>query len=208
MLRLYDSRLSGNSWKIRILLSQLGLAYDRVTLDLQKGEAREPAFRQISRFSRVPVLVLEDGRPIVESGAILLHLAGGTLYLPDDPYLRTEVMGWLFFEQADLQKAIAIPRVLHLHGLAQERRQDIDRLHVDGYAGLEKLDQWLLGRTWLVGGHYTIADLALSAYVSLAGQGGYDMTPFAGIRDWLARVHGQRGWVPLIPEDGQAAARR
>ncbi|MDP9920702.1 glutathione S-transferase [Variovorax boronicumulans] len=202
MLRLYDSRLSGNSWKIRILLSQLGLAYDRVTLDLQKGEVREPAFRQISRFARVPVLVLEDGRPIVESGAILLHLAQGTPYLPDDPYLRTEVMGWLFFEQADLQKAIAIPRVLHLHGLAQERQQDIERLHLEGYPGLEKLDQWLRGRTWLVGEDYTIADLALSAYVSLADQGGYDMARFAGIRDWLVRVHGQRGWVPLIPDAG------
>jgi glutathione S-transferase len=207
MLRLYDSRLSGNSWKIRILLSQLGLAYDRVTLDLQKGEAREPAFRQISRFARVPVLVLDDGRPIVESGAILLHLAQGTPYLPDDTYLRTEVMGWLFFEQADLQKVLAVPRVLHLHGLAQERQQDIERLHADGYAGLEKLDQWLREHIWLVGPHYTVADLALSVYVSLADQGGYDMTRFAGIRDWLVRVHDQRGWVPLIPEAGQTAGR-
>lgn len=207
MLRLYDSRLSGNSWKIRILLSQLGLAYERVTLDLQKGEAREPAFGRISRFSRVPVLVLDDGRPIVESGAILLHLAQGTPYLPDDPYLRAEVMSWLFFEQADLQKAIAIPRVLHLQGLAQERQQDIERLHVDGYAALEKLDQCLRGHTWLVGTHYTVADLALSGYVSLAEQGGYDMARFAGIRDWLVRVHGRRGWVPLIPEAGQAAGR-
>ncbi|WP_052810605.1 glutathione S-transferase family protein [Variovorax paradoxus] len=205
MLRLYDSRLSGNSWKIRILLSQLGLAYERITLDLQKGETRDPAFLRISRFARVPVLVLEDGRPIVESGAILLHLAEGTPYLPDDPYLRTEVMGWLFFEQADLQKAIAIPRVLHLRGLAEEKRHDIDRLHADGYPGLEKLDRWLIGRTWLVGERYTVADLALSAYVSLAGQGGYDMARFAGIRDWLARVHGQHGWVRLIPEDRPAA---
>jgi glutathione S-transferase len=205
MLRLYDSRLSGNSWKIRILLSQLGLAYERITLDLQKGETREPAFLQISRFARVPVLVLEDGRPIVESGAILLHLAEGTPCLPDEPYLRAEIMGWLFFEQADLQKAIAIPRVLHLRGLAEERRQDIERLQADGYPGLEKLDQWLRGRTWLVGERYTVADLALSAYVSLAGQGGYDMARFAGIRDWLVRVQGQHGWVQLIPEDGPAA---
>jgi glutathione S-transferase len=207
MLRLYDSRLSGNSWKIRILLSQLGLAYERITLDLQKGETREPAFLQISRFARVPVLVLEDGRPIVESGAILLHLAEGTPYLPDDPYLRAEVMGWLFFEQADLQKAIAIPRVLHLRGLAQAKQQDIDRLLAEGYPNLEKLDQWLLGHAWLVGEHYTVADLALSGYVSLADQGGYDMARFAGIREWLARVHGQRGWVPLIPDGSQAAGR-
>ncbi|MDR6890308.1 MULTISPECIES: glutathione S-transferase family protein [Variovorax] len=205
MLRLYDSRLSGNSWKIRILLSQLGLAYERITLDLQKGETREAAFLQISRFARVPVLVLEDGRPIVESGAILLHLTQGTPYLPDDPYLRAEVMGWLFFEQADLQKAIAIPRVLHLRGLAQAKKQDIERLHAEGYPSLDKLEQWLLSRTWLVGEHYTIADLAVSAYVALAAQGGYDMARFAGIRNWLARVQGQRGWVRLIPEDGPAA---
>lgn len=205
MLRLYDSRLSGNSWKIRILLNQLGLAYQRITLDLQKGETREAAFLQISRFARVPVLVLEDGRPIVESGAILLHLAEGTPYLPDDPYLRAEVTSWLFFEQADLQKAIAIPRVLHLRGLAESKRQDIDRFHAEGYPGLEKLEHWLRARTWLVGERYTIADLALSAYVALAGQGGYDMARFAGIRDWLARVEAQRGWVRLIPEDGPAA---
>ena len=205
MLRLYDSRLSGNSWKIRILLSQLGLAYERITLDLQKGETREPSFLQISRFARVPVLVQEDGRPIVESGAILLHLAEGSPYLPDDPYLRAEVIGWLFFEQADLQKAIAIPRVLHLRGLAQAKKQDIERLHAEGYPGLEKLDHWLLSHTWLVGEGYTIADLALSAYVALAGQGGYDMARFAGIRDWRVRVQEQRGWVRLIPEDGPAA---
>lgn len=206
MLRLYDSRLSGNSWKIRILLSQLGLAYERVTLDLQKGESREPGFRQLSRFARVPVLALDDGRTIVESGAILLHLAQGTPYLPDDPYLRAEVVSWLFFEQADLQKAIALPRVLHLRGLADGRRQDIDRLHDEGYPALEALEQWLRDRKWLVGESYTIADLALSAYVSLAGQGGYDMTRFACIREWLARVRSQPGWVDLIPEEGAPPA--
>lgn len=200
MLRLYDSRLSGNSWKVRILLSQLRLPYERVTLDIRKGETHEPSFRRVSRFARVPVLLLEDGRPIVESGAILVHLANGTPYLPDDPHLRTEVLSWLFFEQADLQKSIAIPRVLHLYGLANERQQDIARYHADGYPSLEMLDQWLLDRTWLAGDTYTIADLATSAYVSLAEQGGYAMARFSGIIKWVARVQGQPGWVPLLPE--------
>lgn len=205
MLRLYDSRLSGNSWKIRILLSQLGLPYERITLDLQKGENREPSFCQLSRFARVPALVLEDGRSIVESGAILLHLAEGSSYLPEDSFTRAEVMSWLFFEQADLQKAIAIPRVLHLHGLAQSRQQEISRFQADGYPALEKLDQWLFGRAWLVGESYTVADIAVSAYVSLAGQGAYDMTRFARIREWLTRVHSQPGWVSLIPQEDPAA---
>lgn len=200
MLRLYDSRLSGNSWKVRILLSQLGLAFERITLDIGKGDTQEAAFRKLSRFARVPVLQLEDGRTIVESGAILLYLAQGTPYLPDDPYARAEVTSWLFFEQADLQKAIAVPRVWHLHGLASGRQQEIQRLHAEGYPALEKLDRWLLGRTWLVGETYTIADTAVFAYVSLADQGGYDMERFTSIREWIARVEGQPAWVELVPD--------
>ncbi|WP_198082994.1 glutathione S-transferase family protein [Variovorax sp. E3] len=205
MLRLYDSRLSGNSWKIRILLSQLGLPYERVTLDIGKGDTHEPDFRAISRFERVPVLMLEDGRPVVESGAILLYLAQGTPYLPDDGYLRAEVLSWLFFEQADLQKNIATPRVLHLYGMADDRQQDIARFHAEGYLALEKLDRWLHERTWLVDERYTIADLAASTYVSLAAQGGYAMSRFAGIGAWVTRVQGQPRWVPLIPEAAAAS---
>ncbi|MDM0049853.1 glutathione S-transferase family protein [Variovorax sp. J22R115] len=200
MLRLYDSRLSGNSWKVRILLSQLGLPYERITLDLAKGEAQEPAFRAISRFARVPVLQLENGCTIVESGAILLYLAQGTPLLPDDSHDHAEVLSWLFFEQADLQKAIAIPRVLHLRGLAGDMQQEIQRFHAEGYPALEKLDQWLRGRAWLVGERYTVADTAVFAYVSLASQGGYDMERFASIHEWIERVKSQRAWVELVPD--------
>lgn len=200
MLRLYDSRLSGNSWKVRILLSQLGLPFERITLDLAKGETHDPAFRRISRFARIPVLQLENGQTIVESAAILLYLAQGTPYLPDDPQVRAEVTSWLFFEQADLQKAIATPRVWHLHGLAAERQREIRWFHAEGYPALEKLDQWLLGRTWLVGERYTIADTAIFAYVSLAPQGGYDMARFVSIREWIERVRNQPAWVELVPD--------
>lgn len=199
MLRLYDSRLSGNSWKVRILLSQLGRPYQRITLDLSKGETHDPAFVRISRFARIPVLQLEDGRTIVESGAILLYLAEGTPYLPDDPHVRSEVTSWLFFEQADLQKALAIPRVLHLNGLATDRHLDIQRYHAEGYSALEKLEQCLQGREWLVAERYTVADTAVSAYVSLADQGGYDMDRFPSIRRWIKQVQQQAGWVDLIP---------
>ena len=201
MLRLYDSRLSGNSWKVRILLNQLGLPYERVTLDLAKGETQQPEFRRISRFARVPVLQLESGQTIVESGAILLYLAQGTPYLPEEPFVRAQVTSWLFFEQADLQKAIAVPRVWHLRGLAGDRVQDIQRFHAEGYPALERLEEWLRARTWLVEERYTLADTAVVAYVSLASEGGYEMERFPAIREWIARVKAQAGWVALIPED-------
>lgn len=198
MLRLYDSRFSGNCWKVRLLLNQLGIPFERITLDLAKGEAADPAFRRKSRFARVPVLELEDGRTLVESAAILLYLAEGTRFIPDDPFLRAEVLGWLFFEQADLQKPIATPRVYHLRGLAADMASDIARFHKEGHAALEKLEQWLATRTWLVGERYTLADLSASCYVSMADQGGYDMARYPAIQAWTGRVSAQSGWVPLL----------
>ncbi len=200
MFRLYDSRLSGNSWKVRILLSQLGIAYQRITLDLEKGDTRATGFQKISRFSRIPVLELEDGRTIVESGAILMFLAEGSLFLPSDPYLRAEVASWLFFEQADLQRAIAFPRVYHLRGLADKMSQQIESFQQHGYVGLEKLDQWLKGRNWLVADRYSLADIAVFSYVSMASQGGYEMDRFPSVGEWILRVKEQPGWIDLLDD--------
>jgi len=198
MLRLYDSLLSGNCWKVRILLSQLTLKYERITLDLVRGDTQRPDFGKISRFSRVPTLELEDGRPIVESGAILMYLAEGTRFLPDDPYARTDVLSWLFFEQADLQKAIAFPRVYNLRGLASQMAAEIAYGQRNGYGALDKLENWIGNRNWLVGDGYTIADTAVFAYVSLATEGGYQMERYPGILRWLDNVRSTEGWVPLI----------
>ncbi len=200
MLRLYDSRLSGNAWKVRILLKQLGIPFERVTLDLAKGAAKESAFRAKSRFARVPVLELDDGRTLVESSAIMLFLAEGSPLLPDDPYLCAEVTSWLFFEQADLVRALAYPRFYYLRGIAEEMAAKIEFFQEIGYLALEKLDAWLKGREWLVGSRLTLADLGVFPYVSMASEGGYDMTRFPSIAAWLARVKAQPGWVPLIEE--------
>jgi glutathione S-transferase len=200
MLRLYDSRLSGNAWKVRILLTQLGIPFERVTLNLAKGEAAEPAFRAKSRFARVPVLELEDGRTIVESAAIMLYLAQGSPYLPDDPYLRAEVISWLFFEQADLLRALALPRFYHMRGIADQMSNRIADFQEGAYSALGKLSDWLATHDWLVDNCYTIADIGMFGYVSLAPEGGYDMQRFPAIAAWLARVKAQPGWVPLVEE--------
>src|ERR1700739_3847618 len=136
MLRLYDSRLSGNAWKVRILLTQLGIPFERVTLDLAKGATSEPAFRAKSRFARVPVLELEDGRTIVESAAIMLYLAEGTHFLPDDRFLRAAVTTGLPFEQADLLRARALPRVYHLRGTADQMASRIADFQEAAYRAL------------------------------------------------------------------------
>jgi glutathione S-transferase len=200
MLRLYDSRLSGNAWKVRILLTQLAIPFERVTLNLAKGAAAEPTFRAKSRFARVPVLELEDGRTIVESAAIMLYLAQGSPYLPDDPYLRAEVMSWLFFEQADLLRALALPRFYRMRGIADQMSGRIADFQEGAYSALGKLSDWLATHNWLVDNRYTIADIGMFGYVALAPEGGYDMQRFPSIDAWLVRVKAQPGWVPLVEE--------
>lgn len=200
MLRLYDSRYSGNSWKIRILLNQLEKPFERHTLDLESGETKTDAFNTLNRFGRVPVLELEDGRTVVESAAILLYLSEGTHYSHDDPYLRSQVHGWMFFEQGDLQRFLAMARVYHIRGIADKMSQQIERLHADGYLGLEKLERWLIDHEWLVGNKYTVADLAVFAYVSLAHQGKFQMQRFSSINRWLYAVKRQRGWLDIFDQ--------
>jgi glutathione S-transferase len=198
MLRLYDSRMSGNAWKVRILLTQLGIPFERVTLNLAQGDATQPAFRAKSRFARVPVLEFDDGRTMVESAAIMLHLAEGTPFLPDDAFLRAEVTSWLFFEQADLLRDLAVPRFYGMRGITEQMSDRIAIHQEGGYRGLGTLGDWLATHDWLVDNRYTIADIGMFAYVSMAPVGGYDLERFPSIGAWLARVEAQPGWVPLV----------
>lgn len=203
MLKLHDSKFSGNAWKVRILLNRLEAPYERITLDLAKGEAKIPDFAAKSRFRRVPVLELEDGRCIVESGAMMLYLAEGSALLPADPAARADVISWLFFEQADLTRPLALPRFFHLRGIADQMAARIAVLQEQGYPALDKLEAWIAPREWLAEGRCTLADLGVYPYVAMAHQGGYDMNRYPGIGAWLKRVEAEPGWVPLVEEDAR-----
>lgn len=200
MFRLYDSRFSGNAWKLRVLMNELDIPFERVTLDLAKGEAKSDEFSAKSRFQRIPVLELDDGRCLVESGAIMLFLAEGSPLLPDDPVERAEVTSWLFFEQADLVKPLALPRFFHLRGMEAEMADKIAEMQQGGYAALDKLEAWIAPRQWLANDRFSLADLGVFAYVALAGEGGYDMSRYPGIAAWLGRLRERPGWRPLIEE--------
>lgn len=198
MLKLYDSRLSGNAYRVRLVLRRLGLDFERITLDLAKGEAKAPDFASRSRFARIPMLELEDGRSLVESAAIILYLAEQTDLLPDDPVERSEVVSWLFFEQADLMRYLAVPRFLTLSSQTEGKDETLSVLRTYGGQGLAKLEGWLENHDWLALGRVTLADYGVYPYVSVAHQGGYDMSAYPAIGAWIARVEKQPGWEPLM----------
>jgi glutathione S-transferase len=190
--------------KARILLHHLGLSYERVQVDLFTGETRTPEHFARNPDGRVPVLELDSGETIRESNAILLHLADGTPYLPNEPLARTRLHEWLFFEQNRIEAELAYARFLHLSG----RDQQIPEVYANrlerGRDALVALDRGLSdGRDFVVGADYSVADIALYAYVHCADEAGADLRPHEYIAGWLERVEAQPGFVndlePLPP---------
>ncbi len=195
-LVLYDSRVSGNCYKVRLLLAQLGIPYERVELDPNDRSNRREVLGGKNPDLRVPTIELEDGRPLAESNAILWYFADGTEYVPVDRYERAHVLQWQFFEQYSHEPHIAVAR----NWLSYRKEWEPDQLaerQAAGYRTLDAMEEYLRDRTYLVGGRYTIADISLYAYTHVADEGGFDLGRYPAIRAWLERVAAQPGHVPI-----------
>lgn len=201
MLKLYDSRLSGNAYKVRLLLSSLGMPYERITLNLGAGEARTPEMLARNPLARIPILELEDGRTLFESNAILVYLAEGTKFMPDDKWQRAKVLQWLMFEQYDLVRPLARPRFL-ISVLKQKEKfaAHIAELQEMGRKALGHLNGQLENSSYILGDAYTIADMALYAYTHLTEEGEYDLASYPAIKSWLGRIETQPGYVPMLTD--------
>ena len=197
-VRLYDSPVSGNCYKVRLLAAQLGLELERVSVDVVDRSDRRELLGELNPGLRVPTLVLDDGRPLGESGAILWYLGDGTVYVPDDPYARAQVLQWIFFEQYSHEPYVAVARFwLAYSGDPERHAAELPAKHAGGYAALDAMERHLAGRRFLVDERYTIADIALYAYTHVAEEGGFDLEAYPAVRAWLARVAEQPGHVPI-----------
>jgi glutathione S-transferase len=198
MIRLHDFLSSGNGYKCRLLLRQLGLPFERIELDILKGETRTPEFLAKNPNGRIAALELEDGTVLAESDAILFYLAEGTPFLPEGRLERAQVLQWLFFEQYSHEPFVAVARFIrHLLPEDSPRRAELPRLEQGGHAALGVMERRLAEHPFLVADRYTIADIALYAYTHVADEGGFDLEPYPGVRAWLARVAGQPRHVPI-----------
>ena len=197
MLRLYDYWESGNCYKVRLLLSQLGEPFERVPVDILKQETRAAEFVAKNPNHRVPLLEWPDGRRLAESNAILYHLAEGTPFVPTDRWDRAQMMQWLFFEQYSHEPYIAVVRFWHFSGQLERNRATLPDKMDRGYHALGVMEQHLTGRDYFAGKRYTIADIALFAYTHVAHEGGFDLARYPNVRAWIARVQGQPGHVAI-----------
>jgi glutathione S-transferase len=202
VIRLYDYLPSGNGYKLRLLLSQLGVPFELVEMDITKGETRTPEFLRKNPNGRIPLVELENGEYLAESDAGLFYFADGTRFLPDDRWQRAQVLQWMFFEQYSHEPYIAVARAwLHLFGMDDERRRQLPQKQKLGYDALAVMESHLATRPFFVAQRYTIADMALYAYTHVAKEGGFDLERFPAIRTWLQRVREQPNHVTIDQRD-------
>jgi glutathione S-transferase len=191
-LQIYGDRVSGNCLKVKWTAQKLGIPYRWIQTDVMKAETRTPEFLSMNPAGQVPLVVLEDGRPLAQSNAIILHLAEGSDLIPKDPYARAKMLEWLFWEQYSHEPYIAVARFQRL--LQGKPAHEIEpRLMERGNGALARLERQLDQTPYLAGAALSLADVALVAYTRVAHEGGFDLAGYPAVKAWVARVEAEVG---------------
>jgi glutathione S-transferase len=194
---LYNAPVSGNCYKVRLLLAHLGIEYERHEVDVVERSGRAQLLGEINPALSVPTVVLDDGSPLAESNAILWYFAEGTSYMPETRLGRARVLQWMSFEQYSHQPYIALVRYWLSIAHTSIAKEKVDARKPAGYAALDAMEQHLERHGFLVDERYTIADIALYAYTHVAHEGDFDLSGYPAIRAWLTRVEAQPGHIPI-----------
>jgi glutathione S-transferase len=194
---LYDSAISGNCYKVRLLLAHLGVEYERREMDVLDRSDRPEVLGHLNPGLGVPTLVLDDGRPLAESNAILHYFAAGTPYLPEDRYEHAQVLQWLFFEQYSHEPFVAVLRFWRHFAPEPPPAAELEARTRGAHAALRAMEAYLGERAFLVAERYTIADIALYAYTHVADEAGLDLGAYPAVGSWLERVAAQPGHVAI-----------
>jgi len=198
MYRLYDFPPSGNSYKVRLLLTQLEISFEIVPVNILKKETRTQEFLTKNPNGRIPLLEIEAGQFLAESNAILFYLSQNTEYFPQDSWQQAKVMEWLFFEQFSHEPHLATSRYwITILGKAEEYQAELAQKQKLGYAALEVMEKHLSKNDFFVGNKYTIADISLFAYTHVAEEGNFDLSRFPAILAWLERIKSQPKYITI-----------
>ena len=197
-MKLYNSQLSGNCWKVRQMLALLDIPYERVEIDVIDRSNRAEILGGKNPALRVPTLELDNGEHLAESNAILWYLADGTEYVPTGPLERARALQWMFFEQYEVEPNLAVARFwVAILGEREKYAAELEGKWRGGNRALDAIEGHLANNDWLVAGAFSIADISVYAYTHVAEEGGFDLAPYPGTRAWIGRVAGRPGYVPI-----------
>ena len=198
MLKLYEYPPSGNCYKIRLLLTQLDIPFERISVDIVKGETRTPEFLQKNPNGKIPLLELEPGKYLSESNAIIYYLSQNTPFFPTETFEQAQVMQWMFFEQYSHEPNIATSRYwISILGKAEEYKEALQQKYKAGNQALSVMEKHLKQYQFFVGNCYSIADICLFAYTHVADEGGFNLTQYPAIESWIQRVKEHPKYIPI-----------
>ncbi len=197
-MKVYGDSRSGNCYKIQLLCSELGIAYDWQEVDILAGDTHTAEFLEVNANGRIPLLALPEGRYLAESNAILSYLADGHDIRGSSRLHRAEVLQWMFFEQYSHEPNIATSRFIMLYlDSPPDRQADLQAKKIAGIRALDVMEKQLSDQDYMTGSDFTIADIALFAYTHKAHEGGFDLVPYTSISDWIKRIEARPNFVPM-----------
>jgi glutathione S-transferase len=192
VIKLYQFHPSGNCYKVRLLLHQLGIPFEVVETDIGVGATRTPEFKAKNPIARVPTVELEPGTFLAESNAILWYFAEGTPFIPTDKLERARMLQWMFFEQYSHEPYVAVARAwIAFFGIPPGKERELEERIQKGYAALDVMEGELKKRPFFAGDRYSLADISLYAYTHVAEEGRFDLSRYPTIRAWFERVQAQ-----------------
>lgn len=195
---IFGDKNSGNCYKIQLLTALLEIRYDWKDVNILAGDTQRVDFISMNPNGKIPVLLLDDGRVISESNAILFFLAKDSAFLPEDHYQLAKVLQWMFFEQYSHEPYIAVARFISLYlGLPDERKAEYESKKQGGYRALKVMETSLKSQPFLCGEQFTIADISLFAYTHVCHEGGFSLENYPGIRNWINRIEKLDKFIPM-----------
>jgi len=198
MYKVYGDMLSGNCYKIKMLLTFLNIEHEWIHVDILNGETQTEAFKSINPNGKIPLLVIDDGQVLAESNAILNYLAEGTEYLPRSKFERASVLQWQFFEQYSHEPYIAVARYINKYlGLPSDRMAEYESKQSGGHKALKVMEEHLTNKTYFVGNNISIADISLFAYTQVAHEGGFDLAGYPNILAWIKRIQDLPDYIEM-----------
>jgi glutathione S-transferase len=198
-VKIYGDKRSGNCYKLELLTSILELQHEWIDVDILKGETRSPWFLEKSPNGKIPILELNDGRVLSESNAIMHYLAANSSLIPTSQFSFASLLQWQFFEQYSHEPYIAVARYINIYlGMPEARRVEFESKQAGGYRALAVMEAQLKNTPFLLGDTLSLADISLFAYTHVAHEGGFDLSAYSAIRNWISLIQSQKGFVKML----------
>ena len=198
-LKIYGDGRSGNCYKLQLLCAEMDIGYDWEEVDILAGETRTAEFLTKNPNGRIPLLELPDGRHLWESNAILCFLADGSEFFGSDAWSRARILQWMFFEQYSHEPYIATSRfIIQYLDSPPDRQSELQQKKAGGESALQVMEQQLNSNDYITGDRFNIADIALFAYTHVADEGGFNLSPYPGVRAWIERIGQRPGYTPMV----------